>query len=191
MTSEAIDAIGRLSGRQLGLVFEDARVRRAMTLEQMCERLDHQFTPVTLAMVEEGCYPISEDELLGLLLAYGIQLEALLPRVRPSDDPSGGAGEGRVDDLDGPGTSAPGDGGPIREVLGDRAHVEDRPGDVLLTDYLMLVYAMRGQEPGTTMPLREDDVEVLARSLGQHQQRVQERLVELMADPTIAHWADA
>jgi hypothetical protein len=61
----------------------------------------------------------------------------------------------------------------------------EEPADVtpeVLTQYLSLVYAMRDIEPGTPIPLRDLDIEVLCQALDQGAFDIERELHALMAE---------
>jgi hypothetical protein len=148
--------------RRLGRLLAEARVAQGMSVADACRSLEVTLAEHDVIAIEVGRRPVSEPELRALALLYGIEVSEVVPRrCRLAVDLQ----EGCID---------AGDGG--RVATGTRRRE-------VLRRYLGLVYAMRDEEPGTVVPLRFDDVEVLAAALDWDHLGVEQELVELMRGP--------
>jgi len=118
-----------------------------------------------LAAIERGDQALSEAELEALVALYRIDSAELVP--------------GRTDlivDLD-------------QHRLATAGYSQSLAGpaptaDEVLACYLSLVYTLRKAEPGSRVPLRQADLDVLSRALTLAAPDVEHRLVDLMATPT-------
>ena len=155
MATAALNAVHGIPSPQLGEILHNARTRRDLSLEEVARRLQQRFTPTTLTMIESGRYPLTEHDLSLLLAAYGIDIDALAPRTRENALAATGP------------TPPPFTFTEVSE-------------EAVLIDYLTFVYAMRAQAPGSDIPLRDEDIEVLARSLDLPAQRIERRLRKIM-----------
>ena len=149
---------------RLGSLLRDARQRDGRTLDEVAAASD-RFDASGLADLEAGARPLTDDDLGHVVHIYGVDPDALVPDR--SD---------LVVDLD-------------QHRLATAGHSQALAGveptaDEVLGSYLSLVYTLRSTTPGTRVPLRDADLDVLARALTLATPEVQRRLEGLMANPT-------
>ena len=150
---------------RLGSLLHDARERDGRTLDELSAASD-RFDASGLADLEAGARPLTDDDLQHVVALYGVDPDALVP--------------GRSDlvvDLD-------------QNRLATAGHSQPLAGtaptaDEVLASYLSLVYTLRSTTPGTRVPLRDADLDVLARALALATPEVEHRLEGLMASPTV------
>jgi hypothetical protein len=147
---------------RLGALLTDARSRTRLSVEDLAAASGGQFAVADLLDVEAGGRDLSDRELEQLTLLYGLTPGELVPeRAR------------LVIDLE-------------QRTIGASGHRETLTAptaDEVLATYLSLVYTMRNTVPGTPVPLRSADIDVLSRALELAGTDVEARLVDLMADP--------
>jgi transcriptional regulator with XRE-family HTH domain len=149
---------------RLGALLHDARERDGRTLAELAAASD-RFDASGLADLEAGARPLTDDDLQHVVDLYGVDPDDLVP--------------GRSDlvvDLD-------------QNRLATAGHSQPLAGtaptaDEVLASYLSLVYTLRSTTPGTRVPLRDADLDVLARALALATPEVEHRLEDLMAHPT-------
>jgi transcriptional regulator with XRE-family HTH domain len=150
--------------RRLGRLLSEARSARGLTLDELAASADGRFSLAALASIECGARDVSDAEVRVLANLYGVASSSLVPpRSKLEIDLDEGklfvAGHNRR--------------------LPHRAH--DR--EDVLSRYLAMVYSMRHLAPGTPVPLRVDDLEVLGRALRVGSRTLESDLVALMANP--------
>ena len=131
---------------RLGSLLHDARVADGKSLDELAQSSD-RFDASGLADLEAGARPLRDDDLEHVVALYGVDPDGLVP--------------GRSDlvvDLD-------------HNRLATAGHTEPLAGsaptaDEVLASYLSLVYTLRSTTPGTRVPLRDADLDVLARAAG-------------------------
>lgn len=149
-----------LPARRLGGALREHRKSRGNSLDDISRRLDFAFTPVVLHMVECGEYPLEEPQVQLLLWGYDVTVQELIPERYPLElDESG-------DYL--------AVGWTVREIR------ENRAPHGLLNEYLAFVYELRGAEPGSAIPLRDDDLAVLSNTIDWPTAEIRNYLVDLM-----------
>jgi len=149
--------------RRLGRLLAEARTDKGLTVADVCESLGGVVDTVDLLEIELGRCPVEDGVLQTLADLYGLETTSMIPgRSQLVIDLDEGLIEasGATTTL-----TAAGDATARRDVL---------------TKYLALVYSMRGVEPGTTVTLRLDDLDVLAEALGADRRTIEDELVELM-----------
>lgn len=146
--------------RRLGRLLAGARAARGEDLDSVARRAGLE--PAAVAAIEAGQRPVVDREIHALLDAYGVDPGELVPDRTEL-----------VVDLDEHLLAA---GGEARSLGAPTA-------DEVLTTYLSLVYTLRRTTPGTTLVLRDADVDVLARVLELTGPEVERRLQELMVEP--------
>lgn len=150
---------------RLGSLLRDARERTGLTVDNVAAASD-RFDASGLADLEAGARPLTDDDLQHVVSLYGVDPDSLVP--------------GRTDlvvDLD-------------ENRLATAGHTQPLAGpapttDEVLASYLSLVYTLRSTVPGTRVPLRDADLDVLARALALATPDVERRLEGLMANPTV------
>ena len=148
--------------RRLGALLRQARVEKGWELVDLISRAG--LTVVELDDVEHGRRDLDEATLNALLASYGIDDAELVPtRSQLVID----LDEGRIavhrTDIDVDASFGP---------------------DAVLTRYLALVYRLRGVELGTSLPLRDVDLDVLSTSLSLESHDIESRLQRLMSGRT-------
>jgi hypothetical protein len=132
-----------------------------MSLDDVSEELGGALDDLELLEVETGRRPLTDHELEALAGLYEIETSTMVP------------GRSRLEiDLD---------EGVIRARSGEMpidpaSHRRD-----VLAKYLALVYSMRAAQPGTALPLRLDDLDVLADVFGAERRELEDELHQLMA----------
>ncbi|MEI7592748.1 MAG: helix-turn-helix transcriptional regulator [Actinomycetes bacterium] len=149
---------------RLGALLRNARDRDGRTLADMALSSD-RFDLAELTDIEAGNHELTETDIAAVVELYRVDPEELVP--------------GRTDlkvDLD-------------RLELVTAGHTQPLAGttptaDEVLASYLALVYTMRSTTPGTRVPLRDRDLDVLAQALALAVPEVTERLEEMMVNPS-------
>ena len=150
--------------RRLGGLLREAREASDLSLDELAADSPH-FDVVDLREIEEGDRALNEAEREQVVALYPVDPDTMVP--------------GRTDlvvDL-----------AHHRLATADRTQPLAGPAptaDEVLSSYLSLVYALRCTTPGTRVPLRQADLDVLGRALTLATPEVEHRLVELMASPT-------
>lgn len=159
-----IESLALVPSWRLGTLLRQAREAADRSLEDLAAR-SGAYDAADLRAVEDGERALDEAGLAEIVALYGIPEDSLLP--------------GRTDlvvDLD-------------HHHLATAGHTQPLAGtaptaDEVLSSYLSLVYTLRRTEPGAKVPLRQADLDVLARALALATPDVEHRLVDLMATPT-------
>jgi hypothetical protein len=148
--------------RRLGLLLIDARQRADRSLPELAARSGGRFSVRDLLAIEAGDRELFDADLRTVAALYDLDPGELVPeRSR------------LVIDLDDRRIAAGSHQQPIKAPTADE----------VLATYLSLVYLMRNSTPGTPLPLRQTDVDVLSRALEIASADVETRLLDLMADP--------
>ncbi len=153
-----------LPPKRLGALLAEARVEGGYSLTEAADALGDNWSPLTLLEVETGRRPVMDPDVTALTELYGIPTTTLIPERSHL-----------VVDLT-EGTLAAGD----RTVRFESNVVERQE---VLAQYLAMVYAMRDLRPGTAVPLREPDLEVLEGVLGTPRRNIEAELRSLMLVP--------
>lgn len=160
-TAVAAVADPLLPPRRVGRALAQARVIAGLSREQVALALGGRLGEDDLLDVEAGRRALADEELAALARCYGVEVSTVVPS----------RGELVVDLTEG-----------VLDAGGRRVDLAPAAGGrEVLERYLALVYAMRDAQPGTTVPLRFDDVSVLARVLDRDHVDVERDLLELMA----------
>jgi hypothetical protein len=149
---------------RLGSLLSEARDRHGRTVDRLAACTD-RFTAADLIAIEAGERALDDRDLEAVVALYGIDPGALVP--------------GRTDlvvDLDQHRLAT---AGYTQPLAGTAPTAEE-----VLASYLALVYTLRHAEPGTKVPLRQADLDVLARALALAEPDIEHRLVDLMVAPT-------
>jgi hypothetical protein len=165
LTVTELDTLSLVPPRRFGRLLQAQRVRSTTTLDQLERLAGGRFDRDELADVEAGRRALPDEDLVALSGLYGVHTEpAVHPRratLTVDDEPVAGHGDGDR-----------------------RWHSQgDRALDDVLVRYLGLVVALRGAVPGTTIPIRQLDIGVLAGALSCEPMAIEERLASLMANP--------
>jgi transcriptional regulator with XRE-family HTH domain len=147
--------------RRLGRILSDRRAELGLSVQQISGRLDNHLTPAILDDVEHGRRDLSDAELVQVAGAYGVDVQRILPSRSEL-----------LIDLD---TGTISVGKELTRAGSDPAQVLER--------YLGLVHSLRGASVGSDVPLRDNDVDVLAEALELSVDETFARLVELQLQP--------
>ena len=158
------DALTLVPSWRLGHLLRQARDHDGLTLAEVAARSQGEDVE-RLAAIERGEVALNERELEQIVALYAVDPAELVP--------------GRTDlvvDLD-------------QHRLATAGHTQPLAGtaptaDEVLASYLSLVYTLRQARPGSRVPLRQSDLDVLARALALATPDVESRLVGLMATPS-------
>lgn len=154
----ASEASTIVPANRFGQLLVEARHRQGADLEALSLRSD--FTVGELADLEAG-HRLLDDELINQITAlYEIDCGPIIPQRAEL-----------TIDLDENLLSASGKA--LRLESSTRDHILDR--------YLSLVYLLRDRPAGTTVPLRGEDIAILAASLAERAELVEEQLLLAMA----------
>ena len=137
----------------------DARQRAGLTLEQAASATGLLRSYV--AALEAARRRPLPREVDRLARAYDADLTDLMPARRPVE-----VDAGRI--------TVAGQSRRIRDAADDRE---------VYAAYLFLLYAVRGAAPGSRIPLRSSDVELLMQVVGEDAETIEHRLVQLMGCP--------
>ena len=159
-----VDTLALVPSWRLGHLLREARDRDGRTLAEVAG-MSADYDVDRLAAIERGDQALSESDLEAIVALYGIDSAELVPS--------------RTDlivDLD-------------QHRLATAGHSQPLAGpaptaDEVLACYLSLVYTLREAEPGSHVPLRQADLDVLSRALALAAPDIEHRLVDLMATPT-------
>ena len=149
--------------RRLGRLLAEARLERGLTVADVAEQIGGALDEIDLLEIETGRRAIADHDLNTLSGLYGVKTSSMVP----------GRSE-LVIDLDEGLISAD---GTVRELTD---HESDAGREEVLSKYLALVYTLRGQEPGTSIPLRLGDLDVLAEVFDSDRRDLEDELVALM-----------
>lgn len=143
---------------RLGQLLAEARLREGTDLEELSARSD--FTVGELSDFEAGHRVLNDTIVQTITRLYSIDCGPIIPQRTEL-----------TIDLNENVMMAAGHALPLSSAAHD--HVLER--------YLSLVYVLRNSEPGRPVPLRDEDVSILATSLAQKQEFVHEQLLRTMA----------
>lgn len=162
VVESAWDSPGLVPPQRLGALLSEARSGRGLTLEEIAYRSDGAISLARLSSVERGSTQLGDDEVALVARLYGLDATSIVPaRSKLIVDLNEGTLEiaGR------------------RDGLGRTAVSRDE----VMARYLAMVYSMRQVPPGTAVPLRLDDLDVLGRSLHMGAEQLRIDLDRLMA----------
>jgi len=159
-----VEALALVPSWRLGDLLREARDSDGRTLADMASR-SPDYDVDRLSAIERGDQPLGETELEAIVALYGIDSAELVPDRTDL-----------VVDLD-------------HHRLATAGHTQPLAGsaptaDEVLASYLSLVYTMRKAEPGSRVPLRQADLDVLSRALALAAPDIEHRLADLMVAPT-------
>lgn len=144
---------------RLGQLLAEARLRNGFDLAELSERSAGEFTVGELSDLEAG-HRLLDDRLIAVITGlYELDCGPIIPQRAEL-----------TIDLDRNLVSAAGRVLPLDSA--ERAHIIDR--------YLSLVYVLRNRPPGTQVPLREEDLAILAASLAERSELIEEQLLLVM-----------
>lgn len=142
---------------RLGQLLVEARQREGTDLEELAARSD--FTVGELSDFEAGHRVLNDIIVREITGLYSIDCGPIIPQRT----------ELTIDLNDN-----------VMMAAGHALPLASAAYDHILERYLSLVYVLRNSEPGTTVPLRDEDVSILAESLAEKQERVREQLLQTM-----------
>lgn len=158
--------------RRLGRILSSVRADAGLTLEDVATLSQGRFSLSVLSSIERGTWVVSDEDARRLCEIYRIESASLVP---PRSKLIVDLDEGflQVDDH--------------RTVLRRNAPSNDE----VLARYLTMVYSMRRVDPGTRVPLRVEDLDVLGRALRTDTRRLSADLEALMERPAdLVRWRD-
>lgn len=159
-TLSGLDTLTLVSPLRLGQLLVEHRCNHYLNLEALARRTAGRFSVAALVAIEAGGDPLSDEDLGLLSDAYGVYAE---PFVRPHRTRL-------VMDTD-------------DAMLADPAPQAHRIGldtDEALVRYVGLIHVLRAAVVANPLPLRHEDLEVLASALYLEPAEVQQRLDWLM-----------
>ncbi len=164
ITVTELDTLSLVPPARFGRLLAEARWEHGVSLESLARLTTGRFDVADLAAIEAGRRPLGDDDIALLSGAYGVHVESSLRPRRTQ----------LVVDFDEGFLAA----GQHRRALDPAAAADD-----VLIRYLGLIVALRGAVPGTPIPLRQHDLEVLADVLLIEPDEVEDRLALLMTNP--------
>lgn len=144
---------------RLGQLLVEARLREGKDLELLAKQSD--FTVGELSDFEAGHRVLNDRLVQRVTTLYELDCGPIIPQRAEL-----------TIDLNQNLVSAAGHALPLDSVSHD--HVLDR--------YLSLVYVLRNHQPGTQVPLRDEDVAILAASLAEREELIEEQLLIAMSE---------
>ncbi len=160
MSSEDLELVSAVPANRLGQLLAEARLANGADLEDLAVR--SEFTVGELGDLEAGHRLLDDDLIKRVTTLYEIDCGPIIPQR-----------SGLVIDLDDQLMTAASHALPLDSTARD--HVLDR--------YLSLVYLLRNNTPGTKVTLREEDMDILAASLAERRELIEEQLL-LAMDPS-------
>jgi len=142
---------------RLGQLLAEARLREGADLEDFAARSD--FTVGELSDFEAGHRVLDDSIITQITNLYALDCGPIIPQRAKL-----------TIDLEDSVMSAAGKALPLTSAEHD--HVLER--------YLSLVYVLRNNQPGTAVPLREQDLAILAASLAEREELIAEQLLQAM-----------
>ncbi len=164
ITVTELDTLSLVPPGRFGRLLAEHRWGLGASLEVLVARTRGRFDTAQLADIEAGRRLLTDDDLALLSAVYGVHAEADVQPRRTR----------LVVDLDEGFVAS----GSQRRVLGPGDSVDD-----ILTRYLGLILALRGEPAGSPTPLRQDDLAVLTDTLWIEPEEVEARLAVLMTNP--------
>jgi len=153
---------------RFGALLTHQRTLRGLTIAELIDASALGFSAGELRRIEQGKLLLSDDQVNRLMVAYGAGAGPVVPERSEL-----------IVDLHHGAVFA----GARTKVLPADATIDD-----VLGRYLSLLYLMRGMEPGATLVLRGEDVEILSGALERSISEVEGRLFELMLPGEVAPW---
>ena len=146
---------------RLGQLLAEARLRQGADLEAFARRSD--FTVGELSDLEAGHRSLDDSLVSEITSLYEVDCGPILPH----------RSELTIDLTDNKMSAA-----------GHAVKLESAAHDHVLDRYLSLVYLLRNGNPGTVVPLRDEDLAILAASLAEREELIAEQLLTAMAKET-------
>lgn len=144
---------------RLGQLLAEARLRNGHDLAELADRSAGLFTVGELSDLEAGHRLLDDAVVASVTSLYELDCGPIIPqRARLTID------------LDQNLVTAAGRALPLDST--ERDHIIDR--------YLSLVYVLRNRRPGTAVPLRQEDLAILAASLAERTELIEEQLLAVM-----------
>lgn len=144
---------------RLGQLLAEARLAKGADLADLAERSEGDFTIGELSDLEAGHRLLDEQLVRDVTTLYEIGCGTIIPQRAEL-----------TIDLDRNIVSASGTAVPLDSSARD--HILDR--------YLSLLYLLRNRDPGTEIPLRNEDLDILAASLAERAELIEEQLLSAM-----------
>ncbi len=159
-----------MPANRLGQLLAEARLREGADLQEFASRSD--FTVGELSDFEAG-HRVLNDTLVSRITAlYEIDCGPIIPQ----------RAELTIDLTDN-----------LLSAAGHALPLNSSAHDHILERYLSLVYVLRNRAPGVAVPLRDEDVAILAASLAERSELVEEQLLAAMHNeensvPRLIQW---
>ncbi len=144
---------------RLGQLLAEARLRQGADLEDFAAR--SSFTVGELSDLESGHRTLSDSLVSEVTSLYEIDCGPIVPQ----------RAELTIDLTDS-----------TMSAAGRAVRLDSAAHDHVLERYLSLVYVLRNNNPGTQVPLRDEDIAILAASLAEREELIEEQLLRAMAD---------
>lgn len=148
-----------MPANRLGQLLAEARMRTGTDLAELARRSGGEFTIGELSDLEAGHRVLDDGLIRTITRLYSLDCGPIIPQraeLTIDLDRNLVAASGKALPLSGNG----------------RDHILDR--------YLSLVYVLRNRQPGSTVPLRDEDVAILAASLAERSELIEEQLLLAM-----------
>ena len=150
----SLDVATIVPANRLGQLLVEARQRQGADLQALSAR--SEFTVGELSDIEAG-HRILDESLVGTITSlYEIDFGPIIPQRAEL-----------VIDLD----------DKLLTASGQALSLESGNQDHILERYLSLVYVLRNRPPGTQVPLRTEDIDILAASLAERAELIEEQLL--------------
>lgn len=144
---------------RLGQLLAEARLKQGTDLQELSARSD--FTVGELSDFEAGHRVLNDTIVQTITSLYALDCGPIIPqRTELTIDLNQS----------------------VMTAAGHALPLESAAHDHILERYLSLVYVLRDSEPGTPVPLRDEDVAILAASLAERDELVHEQLLTAMHD---------
>lgn len=159
------ESITIVPANRLGQLLAEARLGNGFDLAELADRSEGTFTVGELSDLEAGHRILDEQLIVDVTSLYEVGCGPIIPQRAEL-----------TIDLNKNVVSASGRALPLHDDARD--HILDR--------YLSLVYVLRNREPGTEVPLRVEDLDILAASLAERSELIEEQLLGAMGVQTEA-----
>ncbi len=157
----SLSSVSVVPANRLGQLLSEARLRTGGDLEELASRSD--FTVGELSDLEAGHRLLSDDLVSEVTNLYEVDCGIIVPQ----------RAELTIDMTD-----------RTMSAAGRAVRLDSQAHDHVLDRYLSLVYLLRNSQPGREVPLRDEDLAILAASLAEREELIADQLRRAMADDT-------